>query len=671
MVYFAENKQTNANSLSLARASVDKSQLVSVRINGFDFPGEVIFADQWQSWFGSSLPERTMFRLVLLSEDQRVDRSDISVKFVAVAVPSDRERTIGTTEFSQLNRELGRLNEIREQYVASGDFELHSLTTSLTNNTSKAQRNIIQALAKRWRGGRVVAGFHDGAAPVQPDSIFLGENPAAWVEAIAATMFTRPAGNGNSEITPFDPVTIFARLLGTDEPAWRTVLDSRIQLATGLQLDAITDEVDGIASENSDRTIEGEELRTLLLRHHGLPAGLASLLALAYIKMHDGEASVSSGGSAAESRLDTHSLGTFVYDPDLIYSLNWVSRRHAGDWNSALPYIRVLLPHAEHADSGEPVGGAEDQLLQTLEVIGTRVTLTLHTLETIAGPAINKLPAVKLTRQLAPVLHSDDWRSFYSRAVLAFPGVVEFSEAVVESSRLRVLSEDIVDVQSAHDYIAMADFGRIDHELAREALLLLETVNVNAILQTGIPASTELQKFQTWKRLFIGAYLEHHGNRRTADLRLARRVKDADVQHRAVRKFAAIPELAGIYDPVFESSWNELKERVQPCRNSDHEVALQRQPYCIDCGVRLGSSGHEDEVEEQISRIEDMLRQSGNRLSEIAASRALSGERADELRKLININSVADLTAISNVLDNGVLSFLKRFASNSPPASLD
>jgi hypothetical protein len=61
-----------------------------------------------------------------------------------------------------------------------------------------------------------------------------------------------------------------------------------------------------------------------------------------------------------------------------------------------------------------------------------------------------------------------------------------------------------------------------------------------------------------------------------------------------------------------------------------------------------------------------MLHACNVRLREIAVSRVLSGKREDELRKLVPMNSIADLTPISHVLGDGVMAFLKRFASDSP-----
>ena len=65
-----------------------------------------------------------------------------------------------------------------------------------------------------------------------------------------------------------------------------------------------------------------------------------------------------------------------------------------------------------------------------------------------------------------------------------------------------------------------------------------------------------------------------------------------------------------------------------------------------------------------------MIRQVSDRLGKIAASRVLNRERVEELQQLIAINSIADLTAISHVLDAGVLKFIERFASETPGRSV-
>jgi hypothetical protein len=59
-----------------------------------------------------------------------------------------------------------------------------------------------------------------------------------------------------------------------------------------------------------------------------------------------------------------------------------------------------------------------------------------------------------------------------------------------------------------------------------------------------------------------------------------------------------------------------------------------------------------------------MVRSASIRFSRIAAERVLSGERQQDLQKLIRMNSIADLTAIVDILDPGVIQFLEKFAGD-------
>lgn len=665
MVYTVSTAVTDGNSdgISLASALVDRPQPVSVTINGFVYFGEVIFADLWQPWFGAALPDRVMFRLVLLSEPQRVDRSDVADRFTAVAVPAPGTPQSGSNDFAQLNREIGRLNEIRERYVTSTDSGLQALASSLVGKASNAQRSITGVLAEQWRQGQIVTSWAD-ETEIASDSIFIGDEPVTWVEAVSANMFTRPS-EIDFDSTRLDPRALFTLVTSSIDGPWRHDLDGRLNAASGTGLDTIVDAVRSAVAEGDGR-VTGDALRSLLLRRHGLSPGLSSILVAAFIQIEKGEAALLVNDPAGNVRLNRHSLTIATYEPDLIYTIDWLSDQETGDWNSALPYIRALLPHAAPAIGGTPDSRFETQLKQVIETVESRNALSLRTLSSALTPAIESLSSVQLTRRLMPVLEVDDWRTFFENAVRAFPNAAEFITAVAESSRLRTLCEDVVDVQAALEYVTAADFGRADQSLATDAELLVARLDVTAILMNRTPAAPVLHEFQQWMRRYTSVYRAHHAERRSAALELSRRIKRADLQLAAVGKLSTIPELHGILEPGFRDRWNELKAQVKPCANQEAEVALHDRPYCDDCGVRMGSKRREDEVEARISEIEEMLSACSVRLSEIAVSRVLSGRREDEMRKLIQMNSIADLTAVSHVLDDGVMSFLKRFASESP-----
>jgi hypothetical protein len=79
---------------------------------------------------------------------------------------------------------------------------------------------------------------------------------------------------------------------------------------------------------------------------------------------------------------------------------------------------------------------------------------------------------------------------------------------------------------------------------------------------------------------------------------------------------------------------------------------------------RFGAPDNTEEVEAAIADIATMLRSASIKFSKIAADRVLSGEREHDLQKLIQINSVGDLTAVADILDPRVLKFLEKFADD-------
>jgi hypothetical protein len=113
MVYRTNYPPTDLATVSLARDRSDLPQRVTVSIHGFDITGELIFADLWQPWFGATLLDDAMFRLVLLSLSQRVDRADIVDRSTIVAVPPPELAVRDGGHLTHMQREVARLNEIR------------------------------------------------------------------------------------------------------------------------------------------------------------------------------------------------------------------------------------------------------------------------------------------------------------------------------------------------------------------------------------------------------------------------------------------------------------------------------------------------------------------------------------------------------------------------------
>jgi hypothetical protein len=661
MAYRTGSPSHELDSPVLTRDLIDTPQRVTVSLHGFDIPGEIIFADLWQPWFGAELPEQVMFRLVLLSLSQRVDRADVTDRSIIVAVPAPELTKRDAERLSQMQREVARLNEIRERYLVSTDTGLRHLSTSLTQKVSEASVDITRAHVEHWRKGQVVVASNSSISTFG-DALFIGDDPQAWAEAAAAAIFSVSAGTRSDISELVLPESLFTAQAEDRERFWRTGLNKRLQYFTDSDLNQI---LTGMSTLLTDRggTIGGKELRTYLLRETGLPPGLAWLCLTAFVRTLGGEAAISPSDQSRHTRLDTHTLSSFSYQPEMIYSVDLLSDSPESEWITDLPYVRVFIPHAQDTATS-PTPAQNVQLIQALETAESRFSLAVHTLRSAVGPPIETVSSSRSTEQLINVLKAHDWKGFLEAATRTFPDANKFAEAVKDASRLRTLAQDIIDVRTASEYVSMADFGRADHTLESEAELLKVRLNINEVVEGQIPALSLPHEFQQWRRRYSNVYRTFHEEKRQANRLLTREIRRADAQFRALKKLTAFPGFETIVPPDFEAAWAELKKRSKPCSVTEDSQSLTERPYCTECGARLGAPDTSEEVEAAIADINDMMRATSVRFSKIAADRVLSGQREDELKKLIQINSIADLTAVADILEPGVLEFLERFTDD-------
>ena len=666
MVYRTNSPTAEAPGISLTRDRLDLPQRVTANIHGFDIPGEVIFADLWQPWFGAALPDRVMFSLVLLTLPQRVDRADVTNQSTIVAVPAPGLVTRDVDQLTQMHREVARLNEIREQYLGSTDNGLQRLATSLSRKVSEASVEVTRAHVEQCRNGQVVVAS-DNSISTHGDALFVGDDPQEWAEATAAAFFSADASRIPGVPRVAKPSVTFDALAANVEQDWRSEMDDHLRLFTGSGIEDTLERISALFSAPGKR-ITGDELRNHLIKERGIPPGLAWLSTVAFVRSRTGEAAVARGDQATGTRLNSHTVSSFSYQPDMIYAIDWLSATESPDWPAALPYIRALTPHMEDTGAG-PTRSQETQLLQALETAESRFSLAVQTLRSAVGRPIESVSAFRVTEQLVGVLKGRNWQEFLVAASTSFPDAKQFTEAVRQASRLRSLAEDILDVRSASEYISMADFGRADHSLASEAELLRVRLDINDIVEGQVPALSVLHDFQQWRRRYSNVYRTFHAERRHANQLMSREVRRADAKLDALRKLVALPALELTVPATFDASWADITSRVTPCSTTEDSLPLVQHPYCTECGVRLGAPESGEEVEAAIADITAMIRSASIQFSRIAAERILSGQRENDLQKLIQMNSIADLTAISDILDPGVLNFLEQFAADQPGES--
>ena len=348
-------------------------------MRGAEYPGELVYVEGWRQEYGARLRGRSMFRLVLLTKPQAVSRDDIQDPRIAVAVPGlgDAYRPAAENRGRDLAREINRLNEIRELYLASEDPGLHNLATTLGRLEKNAQADAESSLVDAWRNGTVVTAEGDGTGMLDPDHIFVGPDSASWVEAAAAALLPPPPGITPAPLVP--AADIYANI-GTDGPdAWLDGVNTWTLTLTGKPFEHIADALDDLQASGARSTPAllppSGQIQEFLRHGMGMPPECASLFIAAYIAVRDGEAEIAGVADASPLRLHRHTLCAIPFSADLVDRLVWLSPSFAADWNSALPYFRHVLPDINPDTQGRTPDGEPRRLIEAAEALELRFTL--------------------------------------------------------------------------------------------------------------------------------------------------------------------------------------------------------------------------------------------------------------------------------------------------------
>lgn len=88
-VYSSE--QVRPVSFSFAEDKLGIFQRVDATLVAFEYPGEVVVANEWQQQFGEQLDGATMFRFVLLQSAKSPADSEIADPRILVAIQTERQ----------------------------------------------------------------------------------------------------------------------------------------------------------------------------------------------------------------------------------------------------------------------------------------------------------------------------------------------------------------------------------------------------------------------------------------------------------------------------------------------------------------------------------------------------------------------------------------------------
>ena len=664
----------------LAAGDVDRPQPVQVCVRGVYYPGDVVVTRTWESSLGEPLRGHAMFRLVLLTAPCAISAGELLDPRIAVAVPS----AVEDAHLTSLSAEINALRETRAHYASGADPGLDRLSHALRARVEAVESEMAAGMRGAWLAGTVVTATGPADRyPADAAIAFADDDPQVWVEAIGGALIMARYGgslDGTAEKPVVPPTSEalkdrFDRLTsGRDANEQAEHCTVALLLASRGFPTEFTPDGCGVIRALDDLVAggeaPGERVRAMLVHEMGVPPDVASLCLVAHMKHQDSEIQLAERADLTDRRgeklgccrLIADVLPDMAWAPDLLDMVVAIRPKVSDEWDSALPYLRVILPDARPStEEGGPAeqAAAFTEALETLEGRSTLALGVLDRLEQRLGE-VGRTVNVESER-LFIVLSSTSWRTFFARARGEFGSVKALREALDGLARSRSASEEALAVERCARYLDEAEFGPDERDLALTARALRARIDLRSLVENPELWPPILEQFERWRADYRTAYLEHHAERRARNREMQQRMERAEHQLTAVERLGQIPELGSPPDPSLRSRWRQLNEMVAVCPTSNEEVALGDHPWCERCRTRLGVRPSDSDVEEVVDEIERTLAGYNDHLSSATVRDILAGRRREDVEKILAIVAAGGMEALAGVLDDDVVRFLSEF----------
>ena len=632
-------------------------QPISVWFRGMRYPGEAVIAKNWDESCGEPLDAVAMFRVVLLPRCQHVPADSLRDERVIVAVSGDNE---GDRLPDSIDEAATQLREVAARYRVAGDTGLDGLTRAVEKRTEYLEGEIGLRAREGFLRGRLVSGPGAPAVAVDIATAFHSKYPGDWVSALASMALSRRYQNR--------PGVLATTGLGIPETAavYRWLADgaSPADRPAAVVMTGLTDEglpVPELFEAMADvDVLDSEALRATLVHGLGFPPDAAFLHVAAFVLSQDGEIVWRTGRSTLP-RLIRDTMSETAWHRGLFGDVHELRASVAGDWDSALAYIRLVVPNAEPAEQ-TPVPVQATEFASALLALRARSAMASSLFDRVAEVAGQDLSGEDEDAQAAEaVLAVKSWSQFFLAARKSFGRLDKLARQLTRMRSRRRLTALAVEIEHAVRYLDDAEAGLEEGALRVGARALTARINLEALTENPDLWPSIAADFSWWRDDYRREYLARHTARRAEDAELAGGIAVANNRVQALRWYSQITELGLAAPEALLERWPAVAALVEPCSRGPDQVKLSSTPFCDECAMRPGVPDDRSDLRRSMADIEAVMAEFNLRLSRVAINDLLTGQRIADVEKLLNINSAADLNGLSGVLDERIVRFLRKY----------
>ena len=640
-----EPASTQVRTLSFDTDALGQAQTWVLHHRGLEYTGEVIVAESVDLAWGRPLEGGLSFRLVFFTVPRRIAQGLIEDSRIAMAVPIRSPYRVQPT----LDREL---------------------------------KALAQRFATSFSQGRI---YTHPEVRVRPRGIFEEEHPESWADRLASAVLSMACPS-----LPFDH-SAFPHTLTTEGVAavYRGLIQGDPD-ATGVaeafgpglglswpEFPALFDASGCRAVAIVQREVEtrggempAQEVLRVLAYNNGLVRPLAVLYLLAFVRQVHGEAELVAGhgvvsrqgGPFLADRITWDLVPELSFSESLVDYLGMLRLQPSVTWDTVLPYAALLAEGLESAKDAKSVADQERRLVETLKGMGSEIADARETLNTLEA-SLGRIPdgALEALERLRVLCAVSDFREFYSVAQERLQGASGLREALEVYRRVVGLSTLAPAIAQAKQYLDSMTFGRSHQELLLQRDSVAARFEANSLLDNPSLWSSIEEGFQRLRAQYANAYLSHHLRYHQEALELRHRLEALTPQVEALAMFSKMPELGEPVGTEVPQLSQEVAASLRACSGEVDEPSLQAAPYCHACQLPLDVEVPRRNATLLFGATETAMREYNRRLSSHAVRRILAHPTKEQLDRFVDVVQVADPSALANVLDDGVVEFLRQF----------
>jgi hypothetical protein len=667
--------------LVLPNATASKTQ----RTHNVSYGGEVIVADHWSSSFGeiwANKPE-VHFRIVYLTQNASVNKSDLNDPRIAVCVPGllsedTRENLAELVACDDMLKTYNEKDYPTESYIRdwARTRRQQAISSLLRNQLEEFRRGtiftkkelgipaeeIFKAVPKA-KGAREdeLAGLllekaYD--APLFNPKDFRKTFTDADARKVFHGLFSPPATHSHADTSAREN---FAPGLGLVAKKNTTEFTPQISPAIGWIQERVKQAGDIALSEL---------VKDLCGPPHGLTEDMIRLFVLCAVR----------AGIPSLVLTDVNPISGFTLTTGKPPSGHKISSRHIPqvEWNNklekafmgsrlkisdeepfnkVLQYAQVLDKNITAAHTPEEEEIRKRELLNSVKALGDEIPQTLKTLGQIANLLGGKIeePTQITFGNLSNLASEEDFEELAKRMRQDYPQIEDFRSAVGLFDKAKKFSSQFPDLQSMKSYLdGCAESG--DKILSFDRINLLNQLSFTSLWNDFSKLGAIEKLYTQFKEKYSLAYRRAHRQYHEELNTIKNNLKSSEKKITAIDRLNAL-ELGSPIGKNLMQEYTRILSQAEPCLIK--EVSIDDSPLCGGCRWNGSPFSSKEEAQSLVKRIEDVSAELLRRVAEGTVRKILEESKEGNVKVLLDIIIASQAERVPDVLTPEVIEKVK------------